>query len=208
MNTLFREFRQAYFLESGPRLSDTIIPLAPSGNPNRLRDFYNASDSFSVLSDIRSGLLAQANTDLRLSKAEGNAWVELYVAYWKAIGEILGVKSTDSKANLIRVYEAWKEVANVLIRGYSSAGFHAWTIPCLYVAGQYLRIFAIKADESAKGSGADEGFSAEGFQDDVVGAFGRNERLEDAARVINRMFTLCISDRYVDSISALQTVHG
>lgn len=202
MDTLFRQFRQAYFLTSGPQLSATIIPLAPSGDPTRLRDFYNGSDLSSIVSDIRSGILAHVSTDLRFSKAEGSAWADLYVAYWKAIGELLDVEGPNSKANWLRVYEAWKEVANVLIRGYSSAGFQAWTIPCLYVAGQYLRIFAIKADESARGTGIDVGFGAEGFQDDAVGEFGRNERLEDAARVINRMFTLCISDRYVDSLSS------
>ncbi len=34
-----------------------------------------------------------------------------------------------------------------LIRGYTNCGFEAWTVPCLYVAGKYMRIFAIKADE-------------------------------------------------------------
>ena len=210
MDTLFREFRQAYFLASGPQLSATIIPLAPSRDPNRLRDFYNGSDLYSIVSDIRSGISARVSPDLRFSKAEGNAWTDLYVAYWKAIGEILDLESTHSKPNWLRVYEAWKEVANVLIRGYSSAGFQAWTIPCLYVAGQYLRVFAIKADESARGTGIYVEFGTEDFQDDVVGEFGRNERLEDAARVINRMFTLCISDRYVDSISgdSRLCIHG
>ena len=36
-----------------------------------------------------------------------------------------------------------------LIRGYTNCGFEAWTVPCLYVAGKYMRIFAIKADEGA-----------------------------------------------------------
>jgi hypothetical protein len=65
-----------------------------------------------------------------------------------------------------------------------------------------LRIFAIKADDQARSGGAVT-FHA-GFQDDVVGDFGKNEKLEDAARVINRIFTLCISDRYVVSSHRLR----
>lgn len=90
---------------------------------------------------------------------------------------------------------------NLVIRGYSgSSGFQSWTLPVLYTAGKYLRVFAIKADEeqAAKvGNGAVK-MENDGIGDDVTsGGFEKNERLEDAARVINRVFTLCISDRYV-----------
>lgn len=200
MDILFRTFREAQIRCSGPLLATTITPVAPADNPNQLRALYHGSSLFSIAADIRSGILAHSNTDVRFIKAEGNAWADLYVAYWKAIGELLDVESSTTKAGWVKVYETWKEVANVLIRGYSSAGFQAWTVPCLYVAGQYLRIFAIKADESARGSGQDVGFGTAVFHDDVVREFSKNERLEDAARVINRMFTLCISDRYVELI--------
>lgn len=90
---------------------------------------------------------------------------------------------------------------NLVIRGYSgSSGFQSWTLPVLYTAGKYLRVFAIKADEeqAAKvGTGAVK-METDGLGDDVTsGGLEKNERLEDAARVINRVFTLCISDRYV-----------
>ena len=199
MDILFRKFRDAHITGSGPLLATTIVPVSPAENPNQLQAFYRASSSFSIAADIRSGILAHANTDVRFLKPEGNAWADLYVAFWKVIGELLDAESSTSNAGWVRVYELWKEVANVLIRGYSSAGFQAWTVPCLYIAGQYLRIFAIKADEGARSSGQNVAFGTAGFQDDVVRDFGKNERLEDAARMINRMFTLCISDRYVES---------
>jgi hypothetical protein len=82
-------------------------------------------------------------------------------------------------------------MANAVIRGYSSGSFEAWTVPCLYVTGKYLRIFAIKADESA-GSNVDNALD---FQDDFNPDAGKNQKLEDAARVLNRMFQLCVSDR-------------
>ena len=136
--------------------------------------------------------MSRANVEPRLSKTEGNAWVDVYVFYWKAIGEILAAeKACHPQWN--DVFEAWKEVANVLIRGYNNAGFEAWTVPCLYVVGRNLRIYAIKADEMSKKTGISSAFK--NLQDDMVSDFTANEKLEDAARVINRIFTLCISDR-------------
>ena len=194
MDTLFHDFKQAQLAGSGPLLATTITPLAPQTNPIRLRKIHSASNSFSVISDVRYGLLDHKHTDLRFSKAEGNAWVDVYVAYWKALGAILEAESAGADYDWTKVYEAWKDVANALIRGYSSAGFGAWTVPCLYVAGKYLRIFAIKADESSKEGGSN---GNPVIQDDIVGENGGREKLEDAARVLNRVFTLCISDRYV-----------
>jgi hypothetical protein len=61
------------------------------------------------------------------------------------------------------------------------------------VVGKYLRIFAIKADEGAtNGVG-----TITTFQDDLDPEAEKNEKLEDAARQLNRIFTLCLSDRYV-----------
>ena len=191
MDIVFRDFKQAQLVGSGPLLSTTITPIAPPNDRDRLQNFHAGSSSFSIQQDVRYGILHHANTDARFSKSEGHAWVEVYVAHWKAIGEIIAINPDWTK-----VYDAWKEVANALIRGYSSAGFQAWTVPCLYIAGRYLRIFAIKADASSRDKGA--AIFNGGFHDDVVGDGGKNEKLEDAARVINRMFTLCISDRYVD----------
>ena len=192
MEPLFRDFQQAHLEGSGPLLSTTITPLAPPKDPYRLRNFFNSSSSFSVQQEIRTGLLSHARTEIRFSKPEGNAWVEVYVAFWKASGEII-VAEESIRPHWGNVYEAWKEVTNSLIRGYSSAGFEAWTVPCLYVVGKYLRIFAIKADDSARS--ASENSVSTIIQDDMGVDPGKNEKLEDAARVINRIFTLCISDR-------------
>lgn len=220
MQDLFLNFKHAHYIRSGALLALTITPIAPATEPSRLQHFYHDFNSFNISSELKNGLLTP-KAEIRLPKAEGNAWVDLYVAYWKVLGEIIAspadsanpVESRGSQqqhqqqqvVNWPRVYEAWKEVANVLIRGYTNAGFQAWTVPCLYVAGRYLRLFAIKADESLKGTGDDEGrfpAGSAGFQDDVTGGeFGKNEKLEDSARMINRIFTLCISDRYVANMT-------
>lgn len=83
-------------------------------------------------------------------------------------------------------------MTNSLIRGYTNCGFEAWTVPCLYVAGKYIRIFAIKADEAV----GDDTVVASNFEDDFSSEADKNEKLEDAARVLNRMFQICLSDRY------------
>ena len=193
MDTVFRDFQHAHLDRSGPLLASTITPIAPPEDPNRLRRLCGTSSAFTIQQEIRSGLLAHTNSGLRFSKPEGNAWVDVYVAYWKAVGEIVALEE-NLKTGWIGVYEAWKEVTNALTRGYSNAAFESWTIPCLYVTGRFLRIFAIKADEQLRGKNGG-GFSAV-IQDDIAGEFGKNEKLEDAARIINRIFTLCISDRY------------
>ncbi|MCJ1404325.1 COP9 signalosome (CSN) subunit [Xylographa trunciseda] len=192
MDIISRDFRAAHMNYSGPLLATTITPIAPLDDPTRLKRFFHSSSSFAISNDIRSSLLAHANTELRFSKVEGNAWVDVYIAYWKATGGILTVDDGETGA-WSKVYESWKEVTNALVRGYSNSGFDAWTIPCLYVTARYLRAFAIKADEEQRTvNGVSLGI---GMQDDVAAEHGKNETLEDAARMINRIFTLCISDR-------------
>ena len=194
MDIISRDFRMAHMNCSGPLLATTITPVAPLDDPNRLIRFFESSSNLAVSTDVRSCLLAHPNIELRFTKSECNAWVDVYVAYWKATGKILAVDDGE-KGGWSKVYELWKDVANALIRGYSNSGFEAWTIPCLYVTARYLRAFAIGADEEQKvGNGVSFGI---GIQDDMAGDHGKNEKLEDAARIINRIFTLCISDRYV-----------
>lgn len=85
-------------------------------------------------------------------------------------------------------------MTNALVRGYTNCGFEAWTVPCLYVAGRYLRVFAIKAEENSSNTNrtAVTKFQDEDFNPEAE----KNEKLEDAARVLNKIFTTCLSDRY------------
>lgn len=59
----------------------------------------------------------------------------------------------------------------------------------MYTACKYLRTIAIKSDEDRKRRGM------------------KAEDLEDAARHINRAFTLCISDRYAPSFTITHISH-
>ncbi|KAL8733001.1 MAG: hypothetical protein Q9166_002399 [cf. Caloplaca sp. 2 TL-2023] len=197
MDTIFNVFHHAHYTHDGALLGQLFTPIPPPQDPTLLRRFHKDSNVFSVQFDITSYIKTPGSS---LPKGETSAWIDIYVAYWKAIGEILRAESGNHHHDwAIKVYEAWKEVMNLVIRGYSGlAGFHSWTLPVLYTSGKYLRVFAIKADEeqAAKvGDGAVK-MESDGLGDDVMsGGFEKNERLEDAARVINRVFTLCISDR-------------
>lgn len=196
MDALFYDFKQAYYVRNGPLLADTLSPTTLAKDPNRLKVFYSQSDDYSILSDIRYQVL-HYDKSIELTKAEANAWVDIYIAYWKALGPILSAEGLGHDPDWSRIYDGWKDVANALIKGYSSANFPSWTVPCLYVIGRHLRVFAIKADESARAASGGIQMKTGGFQDDIASDVGKNEKLEDAARVINRIFTLCISDRYV-----------
>ncbi|KAL8671090.1 MAG: hypothetical protein Q9168_004391 [Polycauliona sp. 1 TL-2023] len=197
MDTIFHIFHHAQYTRDGTVLGNLLSPIPPSGDPTLLQRFHKDSNVFGIQSDITQYIKAPQTT---LPKEQRSTWIDIYVAYWKALGEILRAESGNSRNDwAIKVYEAWKEVMNLVIRGYSGAsGFQSWTLPILYTAGKYLRVFAIKADEeqAAKVASGAVKMENEGIGDDVTsGGFEKNERLEDAARVINRVFTLCISDR-------------
>jgi len=206
MEAVFNDFKQALDAQNGYALASTISPIAPAHDAGRLYSFYRSSNAFSIQTDVRYAIIY--NNDVHLTKAEGTAWLEVFVAYWKAIGEILAAEEVtnqgkNAETNWSKVYEAWKDMVNALIKGYqSAASFPAWTVPCLYTAGKYLRHFAIKADESAAKAEGNVTFNA-GFQDDVVSAIGKHEKLEDAARQLQRIFSLCISDRYGTTTAAV-----
>lgn len=201
MDALFDDFKHAHSQESGPLLATTITPIAPPEDPNRLRKFYRESDDYSIAADVRYQI-THYDRSVQIKKQEANAWIEVYIAFWKALSPILDAGEGASRADWSRVYESWKEVTNTLIKGYNAGHFEAWTVPCLYIVGRYLRMFAIRADANAKAANGGMQMTTGGFQDDIASDVGKNEKLEDAARVINRIFTLCISDRYVDRIEA------
>lgn len=93
------------------------------------------------------------------------------------------------------MYEAWKELTSMLIRGYNNYGFEAWTIPSLYLVGKYLRLFAIKSDEERYRSSAAVTSGASLIQDDFDADAERQGQLRDCEQHLKRIFTLCLTDR-------------
>ncbi|KAL1971847.1 hypothetical protein VTN31DRAFT_1935 [Thermomyces dupontii] len=190
--SILSDFKAAHAQGSGPLLAAALTPEATPEDPDRLHAFYYSTNSATCQADIQRALLHDRSRGVKLPKQEGNAWVNVFTAYWKAAGELVKLQQSPQEGNWVKVFEAWNDVTQQLIRGYSTGSFSAWTIPCLYVVGKYLRSFAMKADAE---SSSDPTAYQTAFQDDVVAETDKNVRLEEAARTINRMFTLCLTDR-------------
>lgn len=189
-----QEFISAYKNGNGYRVASVFIPYDDS---NRLYEFYNSSTSANVVKDLRNYF--NQHRDSHFSRADVNAWVEIFAVFWRAIGELSIARRrshivNQRNAQWANLYEAWKEFNNTLIRGFNSNALPPWTLPCLYTSGKYLRLFAIQADmifsKSTKSAALNDA-----FEDDVKFE-AKNEKLEDCAQQLRRIFSLCVGDRY------------
>ena len=205
MDSIFQDFAHAHNTLNGYLLATTISPEPPQSDAARLYAFHTSSNAYGVQTDLRYKL--QYNPEILLEKKEAAAWLDVFSVFYKFVGNLLGAEEAQNagrtrEADWVGVYESWRELVNTLYKGYQSNVFGAWTIPCLYTAGKYLRVFAIKSDDKMS-TQRDSGLALGGLQqEDAFSSDSKNEKLEDAARQINRIFGLCISDRYVATIHA------
>ncbi|KAI1167034.1 PCI domain-containing protein [Nemania serpens] len=195
MDGLIRQFRVAFAATNGEQLAETLNPDIQAHSA-KLRAIWGRGDFRSMTSDLNFLFHQdQARFNIRLSKEETSGWYAIYSAYWKAIGEILAVEGLrdDAKSSWAEVYDAWKEVTLLVVRGYTNHDFENWTIPCLYVAGKYLRLYAMRAD--AERSLTNDDAAIDDLQDDFDPQAEEHKSLEDCARHLNRIFQVCASDR-------------
>ena len=89
MDPLFDDFKSSYEQMNGYDLSMTLSPISPPSQPERLHSFFRSTNIASVKSDFKYRVLYEKPNRLNLEPEEGNGWVDLYFAYWKAVGEIL-----------------------------------------------------------------------------------------------------------------------
>ncbi|KAI5864933.1 PCI domain-containing protein [Durotheca rogersii] len=195
MDYLIQDFRAAYAELRGDRLAETLRPDVQA-YPSKLLSVWGRGNYRDVKGDL--SFLFYNNlprSGLSISRDEAAGWIEVYLAYWKALGLILaaeGIRDND-QSSWEKVYEAWKDLTLQIIRGYTNHDFENWTIPCLYIAGKYLRQFAIRADEERKNS--NEYSDAAVMQDDFDPESEEHKLLEDCARHLNRIFQTCLNDR-------------
>lgn len=190
MNEILGRFVSAYGRGSGRELGETLSPLA--GGSSRVRQEL-LSRPYIAAAEVRDRLSYLTDNNAIFTRTEASAWGDVYTAHWATLVELSKI-ANNQEGSPQRVYECWKELSSVLIKGYTSNTFPSWTVPCLYVVGRYLRTFAQHADR-AEPSGRNTPFEST-MKDDIVTDTSKHERLEDAARIINRIFTVCISDRY------------
>ncbi|KAI2604388.1 PCI domain-containing protein [Hypoxylon fragiforme] len=196
MDSLIYDFKTAFTGMKGDQLAETLHPDVHT-YPNKLLAVWGRGDLRDVTADLNF-LFYQDPSRPRLSQEETTGWFEIYLAYWKAVGEILAVEglrkdAKSSKSSRTTVYQSWKDLTLQVIRGYTHYEFENWTIPCLYVAGRYLRIFAIQADEERRSGGEDTAETV--MQDDFDLEAEENKYLEDCTRHLNRIFQTCLNDR-------------
>lgn len=209
MNELFEDFAKAHAMQNGYILAQTLSPVPPPDQPHLLRSISQSTNSHSVKGDIRHFIKTKTSHRRSLDKDETNGWIEVYAAYWKAVGEIQEGESgrvrcpgdmsrlrfDTQQSTWTKAYEAWRDLTSVLIRGYNSFGFEAWTIPSLYMVGKYLRLFAIKSDEERSRSSVDPAAGATIMQDDFDPEQEKQQQLRDCEQHLKRIFTLCLNDR-------------
>jgi hypothetical protein len=198
MQAALEPFRYGYTQKNAWMVANFFAPEAPPEDPVKLYDFYRASNEHQLENDIRAAIKYRIGG---LSQKECAAWVDILATYWRAVGEILRAEEAHNQGRLsdrqqVDVYETWKEMTNHIVRHITNGSLPPWTIICMYTAANNLRLLAIKADEQLAKAKGNVTFSSS-FQDDIVSTVPRNEKLEEAARVFNRMFALCLGDRYL-----------
>ncbi|KAI9171852.1 COP9 signalosome complex subunit 12 [Paramyrothecium foliicola] len=193
MHELFEDFAKAHAKPNGYLLAQTLSPVPPADQPHRLRSIWQSTNAHSVKGDIKHFIKTNTMHRAKLGSDEINGWVEVYTAYWHALGEIIAGES--GKSSWTKAYDAWKDLTSMLIRGYNNSGFEAWTIPTLYMVGKYLRLFAIKSDEERSRTAAEPAGGNLLMQDDFDSESAKQGQLRDCEQHLKRIFTLCLNDR-------------
>ena len=93
MNELFEDFAKAHSAQNGYLLAQTLSPVPPPNQPHRLRSIWQSTNAHSVKGDIRHFIKTNNSHQRLLDNEEVNGWVDVYTAYWNAVGEILAGES-------------------------------------------------------------------------------------------------------------------
>lgn len=93
MNELFDDFAKAKASRNGYQLAQTLSPVPPPDQPHRLTRIWQSTNSHSVKGDIKHFIKTSTLPRGGTSQDEINGWIEVFTAYWKALGEILAGES-------------------------------------------------------------------------------------------------------------------
>jgi hypothetical protein len=103
MDLIFEDFRKFYEVGDGYGLAQTLSPISPQSQPERLRNFYRSTNFQNVQKDFKYQILYDNSAPFKLPAGEGNGWVEVYVAYWKAIGEIQIAEAAATSGHKVNI---------------------------------------------------------------------------------------------------------
>ncbi|KAF2868695.1 hypothetical protein BDV95DRAFT_579069 [Massariosphaeria phaeospora] len=196
MQAALAPFHEAHVLGRGYEVADILSSFPPPNNPGRLYDFHRASNERQIEGDVRYAL--KYSKVSHISAKESIAWTEIIVDYWHVVTKILSAEEATNKRQLgdrqwVEVYEAWRNLTQLVSRHISNGVLPPWGIWTLLRMANHLRLLAVRADEQlAKARPMNLNPV---LQDDIAGTVTSNQKLEEAARVFNRIFSLCLGDR-------------
>ncbi|KAI5785887.1 hypothetical protein EDC01DRAFT_692859 [Geopyxis carbonaria] len=183
--SFYAAVRTALTTQDGPALGTLFNPRSPT----HAQSFAYSSNHAAILSTVRSELLPARSASGLPSKAM-DTLIDAVAALWEVVYELERGALEPAPGYWARAYRQQRELMALVVRGFGSAGWPCWCLPVLYEGCRALTELAVAAD-------AEE---AEGRAKEAGRALGRQkaekaENLEEAARQLNRAFTLCLSDR-------------
>jgi hypothetical protein len=205
MENIIQQFYVRYATGLAVEVANFLSPIPPSQDPGRLYDIQRTTNEIRVIGDVQNAIQSQRQLEEIMSSDEKQGWADIISCYWRAVDRIVKAEQAQIQGKLserqsLEVYDAWKDLTSSFTKNISNGSLPHWTIFTLCLTANHLRKFAIKADEQMS-KAKPVAFNA-GFQDDIVGAAPRNEKLEEAARVFNRIFALCLGDRTPDMMQS------
>jgi hypothetical protein len=100
MDTIFREFGEAFSQLNGYQLSQTLTPQLPK---DMLRVIWKSANHHDVKSVLRRGIQNSSSSLMtRLSREEVDGWVEVYYTYWKSCEHLLAVQEGSPNVSTSR----------------------------------------------------------------------------------------------------------
>lgn len=94
MDSIFQEFGDGFSRQNGYQLAETLTPELPN---DLLREIWRSASDRDIKTILRRGIQSSASAaGFKLSHDEVQGWVEVYISYWKAIGELLAVQDRSA----------------------------------------------------------------------------------------------------------------
>ncbi|KAI5810314.1 hypothetical protein BZA77DRAFT_335733 [Pyronema omphalodes] len=178
MSFFYNSFRNYLATADGRGLGDLLSPTSSDHN-----SFAFSTNHSQIRSQVQNELYGISSFRNGITDKGKNGWIDAVVAFWEVVYEL---ERGDTGRRMGedgdlgywgRAYAKQSVYTTVIARGFTSHGWPNWLLPVVYTACRNLRQFAISADEEDKREGKDA------------------SKLEDCARHLNKMFTLCLADR-------------
>lgn len=110
MNPIFEGFGEAYEKGNGYLLSETLSPIPPPSQPQRLYNFFRSTNFAAAQKDIKQQILP-----FKLDPDESKGWIDIYHAYWKAVGEVLNAENAQKGNTKVSSYSLVLSILLVLL---------------------------------------------------------------------------------------------